>query len=332
MRTTIGLALLLAACGTEKRREGNGGDAAADSVCMTSVSGTVYAPNGTLPLYGVNVYVPNSDPGPIPDGADVQPVHRRAARQSDRARRTTDEHGHFSLDNIPVGDNIPVVITIGKWRRIITHPAGQRRAGRQRRSRRRHDAAEEPRRHVAEHDRRVDMPKIAITTGSADSLECLVRKLGIADKEITDGRDAGHVHLYAGNGVAKASTSRVLRRRQRQRSRTRRRCGARVDGKLTTYDIVILSCEGAQNPQTKPQAAIDTMKMYADMGGRVFLRTGTTSGSRARRGTAEWSRKHRPCGPSIATFDDGGARSWTTRSTPSTRSTTRRARRSRRGC
>src|ERR1051325_256807 len=34
----------------------------------TSVSGTVYAPNGTLPLFGVTVYVPMMDPGPLPAG------------------------------------------------------------------------------------------------------------------------------------------------------------------------------------------------------------------------------------------------------------------------
>jgi len=40
--------------------------------------------------------------------------------------------------------------------------------------------------------------------------------------------------------------------------------------KLKAYDIVILSCEGGQNPNTKPQAALDAMKAYADFGGRVF--------------------------------------------------------------
>src|SRR5262245_19650216 len=34
----------------------------------TSVSGSVFAPNGTLPLYGVTVYVPMTDPGPLPAG------------------------------------------------------------------------------------------------------------------------------------------------------------------------------------------------------------------------------------------------------------------------
>src|SRR6185436_21092251 len=43
---------------------------AGQGIGTTRLSGTVYAPNGTLPLYGVNVYVPNADPGPI--GAGLQ--------------------------------------------------------------------------------------------------------------------------------------------------------------------------------------------------------------------------------------------------------------------
>src|SRR4051812_5007046 len=43
-------------------------DCAARGMPDTTISGTVFAPNGTLALYGVNVYIPASDPGPLPDG------------------------------------------------------------------------------------------------------------------------------------------------------------------------------------------------------------------------------------------------------------------------
>src|SRR4051812_6488029 len=36
----------------------------------TTVSGTVFAPNGTLALYGANVYVPFVDPGPFTKGVE----------------------------------------------------------------------------------------------------------------------------------------------------------------------------------------------------------------------------------------------------------------------
>jgi len=39
---------------------------------------------------------------------------------------------------------------------------------------------------------------------------------------------------------------------------------------LENYDIVILSCEGAQNANTKQDPALANMKAYADEGGRVF--------------------------------------------------------------
>src|SRR4051812_14215884 len=48
--------------------ECNIADCQAMGMSPTTISGTVFAPNGTLPLYGVSVYVPNADPGAFKPG------------------------------------------------------------------------------------------------------------------------------------------------------------------------------------------------------------------------------------------------------------------------
>src|SRR4029077_60110 len=106
-------------------------------------------------------------------------------------RATTDEKGEFVLTGVPAGTDIPLVITSGKWRRQIKIPSVTACADTQ----------------LAQGDARLpknktegDIPKIALTTGSADSLECLLRRMGIDDSEITTSAGAGRVHLYTGNG------------------------------------------------------------------------------------------------------------------------------------
>lgn len=227
----------------------------------TTISGTVFAPNGTLPLYGVNVYVPNADPGPLPDGAtcdrcaDALPGDPVAQTQSDEA-------GHFQLVDAPSGDNIPLVIVSGKWRRQITIPHVAQ-------------CADTP---LTADDTRLpknamegDLPHIAISTGSADALECLVRKLGIDDREISTGGQPGHIHLYTdgasgGVGASKFAAGFAGGNGSFADSST---LWDTVDH-LKPYDIVILSCEGAQYANTKPQSAMQALHDYADLGGRVF--------------------------------------------------------------
>ncbi len=242
----------------------------------TTISGTVFAPNGTLPLYGVSVYVPNKDPGPFTPGVSCGSCAAGLPGEP-IAQATTDDKGNFSIPNVPNGKDIPLVITIGKWRRQIKIPSVAACATQTL------DAVDTslPKSHddMTPNTTSVDLPQIAISTGSADSLECLVRRLGIADKEITTDTQTGRIHLFAdtmattnGTGTGAKSFDAGFLGGTGNFSDSQTLWGTATNpGKLSNYDIVILSCEGDQHPETKPQAAMDHLKAYADLGGRVFL-------------------------------------------------------------
>ena len=232
------------------------------SMPATSISGTVYAPNGTLPLYGINVYVPNVPIGPPMAGAVCDRCEDTIAGFP-LSLTTTDENGRFTMTNVPAGADIPVIISSGKWRRTFTITNVPQCTDTPL-------TAEQTR--LPKNQTEGYMPKVAISTGSADALECLVRKLGIDDAELgTDGA-AGNIHLYADNGAGGVGADSF-------RAGFAGGTGNFADSmnlwnsvdKLKTYDIVILSCEGGQYPETKPQTAMDALKAYADFGGRVFV-------------------------------------------------------------
>jgi hypothetical protein len=223
----------------------------------TSVSGMVHAPNGTLPLYGVHVYVPASEPGPLPEGVTCGNC---AASLPGGAltQAMTDETGRFTLRDVPATTDVPLVITTGKWRRRLVLP--------------RVAACQDTPLPVA--DTRLpktqaegDIPRIAITTGNADALECLVRKLGIADREFTTDTGGGRVHLFTGNGANQFVPGFPGGAGAFPNATT---LWGTVD-KLSNYDVTIFSCEGAQYPASKPQSAMQAVHDYAGLGGRVFM-------------------------------------------------------------
>jgi hypothetical protein len=299
--SAIVLAFSLIACGApDPKGNGDGGlhdgqqgppDACVGLQCMqvdcskmgggeTTLSGTVYAPNGTLPLYNVTVYVPNSDPGPLPAGATCDRCND-ALPGEPVVQTITDEAGHFTLTKVPVSPNLPLIIQVGKWRRQITIPtiaacvdtpldAQQTRL---------------PKNHTEG-----DMPQMAITTGGADALECLLPKLGIDPSEFSIDSGPGHVHLYSGNGANKFAAGQP-------------NTGTFSDAKtlwnnpdqLKKYDLVIFSCEGSQPSDTRaPATAQQAVFDYANLGGRIFM--SHWHNKWLEQGPAPW--------PTVATFDN----------------------------
>jgi hypothetical protein len=212
----------------------------------------VYAPNGTLALYNATVYIPSTDPGPLPDGAQCgQCVD--ALPGNPVTRTVSDESGHFKLDNVPVGNDIPLIVQIGKWRRQVLLQNIQQCQDNPQTA----DNTRLPKNHFEG-----DLPHIAITTGSCDALECLIRRIGVSDNEFTSDAGSGRIHLYTGGGATQAADGSTLSNATTLWS---------DPNKLKTYDMVLMSCECDQQASVKPQSMMDNMKAYADLGGRMFM-------------------------------------------------------------
>jgi len=222
--------------------------------CTTTITGKVYSPNGVDPLPNILVYVPTTAVQPLPQGLSTCAAASELVSGNPLVSTTTAADGSFSLTSPQLAGTQTLVIQAGKWRRqypgvVIT--ACQTNAA--------------PTLAMPQNHTQGDIPEIAISTGGADALECVFRKIGISDSEFTAPSGTGRINLYAGSGTP----------------------GVTVDASGTTlpsettlvsnqatlngYDLALFACQGTP---TNPAAANTTDQQnvvnFANVGGRVF--------------------------------------------------------------
>lgn len=228
-----------------------------DPAVTTTLSGTVYDPSATLPLYNVQVYVPNA---PVDEIVDELICDQCGAELSGSplVSAVTDTHGRFVLEDVPAGVDIPLVMQVGKWRRQVTIPAATACQD--------NEVVDPELTRLPRSSAEGHLPRIALTTGSADPLFCLLRRLGIDDSEYGIAGSDARIHFFQGStgssqldGGFGASP------------------GAALPAAETTlwadgwpgYDIVMLSCEGDTYAGDK-NGHRPALRDYIDVGGRVF--------------------------------------------------------------
>jgi hypothetical protein len=288
--------------GSASGGEGGGGLAAlggAPSVCNDGkgavISGRVLSPSAELPLEGVTVYVSSTTVDPLPKGAGCWRC-ASALNGTPIALAVTGADGRFEIDNAPVGDKLPLVVQTGKWQRKLELNVVDCQE----------NAAPEADTRLPRKHSEGNLPAIALASGGEDTLECLLRKLGVDDSEFSFTSGNARVRLFQAKGgiaqFAGVANSRLALASTLWSDPER----------LGTFDLVLLGSEADANAAAKPSVALTAIHDYAAAGGRVlvqhFQNYFLSAGSPDVASVATYGAKPDLTDPFTATVDENSAR------------------------
>jgi hypothetical protein len=254
----------------------------AEAGVSTTITGRVVAgTNGTFgnpdPVPDVLVYVPNAALSPFAAGVQCDSTCSSEVSGDPIAATTSAYDGTFTLTNMPVGSNIPVVIQLGRWRREVTvnvpSACTTTAVGDIHMPRNKTDSTPPS---------AANIPFTAVSTGSVDALECVLWKMGVDQAEFTKPGGGGRIEMYDGNGAnapgGSAPSEGTLVPNLPSSSAT-----------LDEYDQVLFPCWGGEYGKGANQ--LQNVIDYTTAGGRIFATHYSytwlfTNGSFA--GTANW--------------------------------------------
>lgn len=204
------------------------------------------------------------------------------------ASAVTDARGEYTLrGNIPVGKQFVLVVKAGKFRRAqrYTVPA----SGACKTTQLPTAAASNPTRLPRKMDDglRVNIPRVAVSTGYIDAMECVFEKMGIDHSEFTRPQLGGRIRLYRSNGAWPDAQSKACDGCTTTACR-QTNCGGSgtaadrtsflaavnatalyaSNASLSAYDMVVLDCEGTNFARSAEDAG--RVREYVNRGGRLF--------------------------------------------------------------
>ncbi len=294
MRSLLLLPLLLIGCGSSEDSgttnggadTGTGFDLDGGPSCPTGtatiVTGTVVSPAKASPdpIFNAVVYVPVGDLEPFKKGVTCAKCGTLEGTTKFKVATVTGADGKFSLEGVPPGKDVPIVVQIGRWRRKVLIPEVKACATTALPS----DLTRLPRNRAEG-----DIPFTAIVSGRADPIECVLRKMGVDDAEFvglgSDGLpyNPGRINFFKSlngpdmpEGTINGSS-----------------LYKRLDW-MKQFDQILLPCEGDPRTTDKPAEALKNLVDYVNDGGRVltthfgfvWLRDSTDAGWK---GLASWS-------------------------------------------
>jgi hypothetical protein len=239
----------------------------------TTLSGRVFTPAGATgdPIYSALVFIPNGPlPALPPDGPSCDQCTPLPPEQV-VAGTLSGPDGSFVISGVPTGDNIPLVVQLGKWRRQITVTIDKQCAD---------NSLPDGTVRLPRNQSEGNIPLTAVTTGKVDALECVLRKMGVDASEFTLPTGKGRIRIYRMNGASLAAGT--TPDAKTLWGGTGSKGGTGTDGQpgLSSYDMVLLPCDGdaprgtgdppAQAAAGYYDSGLQNLVDYTSAGGRAF--------------------------------------------------------------
>jgi hypothetical protein len=230
----------------------------------TTVSGKVYDPASKNPLYNVVVFIPDDETKLPKITQGTKTCSTCDVSIGDYVSAvTTKVDGTFTLSPVPTGTNVPIVVQIGKWRRI-THVniANDCKA----------NTVADKTLHLPGSKAEGDMPQMALLTGGCDDMSCFLLNVGIKSTEFNAPHAGGRVDVYQGVGLGGVGGPNLDTTIGTGGNCTTTSCPLWASkAAFEAYDMAILSCEcGEQNGTNETTAGYTNLHDWLNEGGKVF--------------------------------------------------------------